>query len=110
MTFSRIALLAALLAISSCTQATDIYTPSGQKAVLIECHGMVQSMAACFKKANEVCPNGYRPVGAGGESYPVGSSVGSGSASVSGNTGWAQSEQIAVMGTAVYRYLTVQCN
>jgi hypothetical protein len=54
------ALSLSCLGLGACATATDIHGPDGQQAVLIECPGAAVPMSACFEKANEVCPSGYK--------------------------------------------------
>ncbi len=35
----------------------------GARTYLVECHGMVQSISSCIRRANELCPAGYDVLG-----------------------------------------------
>ena len=52
--------LAAAFLLSGClTAAQKVHGPDGRQYTRIECNGAIQTMAACYDKANEVCPQGY---------------------------------------------------
>ena len=52
--------LVAGLLLVSCAQATPISPGSGVRSYYIECNGELNRMSTCIKKANKVCPSGYR--------------------------------------------------
>lgn len=60
------ALAAAVLSaaiVAGCATATNIRGPSGEPLILIECPGIGVPLGECFKKAESLCPQGYRLVG-----------------------------------------------
>lgn len=36
--------------------------PDGNDAYFISCNGALRSLSSCFKKAGDVCPNGYKRI------------------------------------------------
>lgn len=48
-----------LLLLSGCAIETKINGPDGKTAHLIECDGAAVPMSVCYKKAAQVCPDGY---------------------------------------------------
>lgn len=56
-----------------CATATPINTGTGRSVFLIECPGAANSMSACVKKANELCPAGYSVSGSSESPQGVGS-------------------------------------
>tara|TARA_B110000967_G_scaffold196998_1_gene228226 strand:- start:472 stop:747 length:276 start_codon:yes stop_codon:yes gene_type:complete len=52
-------LLIPLMAIMSCTTASEITMPSGVKGFVVSCGGTANSWASCYKKASTSCPSGY---------------------------------------------------
>ena len=67
-TFATMTLAALILA--GCAAATPMYDQNGNPAFHIACDGAAVPMSACFKKALEVCPQGYAL--AGGEQRSLG--------------------------------------
>jgi hypothetical protein len=102
---TRYLIAASLLSLAACTPVTPLDGPRGEKLTMIECHGIVRSFADCFQKANEVCPDGYRPAGSGGDVYP-----GSSGRIDSNEVAWKQAQRTSSVGMVVYRYLTIACN
>lgn len=68
-----VAIISSVLAVSGCTSATEMYGPSGEKLVRIECSGAGTSMSACYNRAKDECPKGYKLVTQG--SRPMGAMV-----------------------------------
>ena len=55
--------LALATPVAACQVATPMTLPDGSKGQSISCHGALQTMAACYQKAGEVCPAGYVVIG-----------------------------------------------
>ena len=53
--------LAGLLLLTSCAsiEPQEFKGPSGKTAYSMKCSGLGRTLGACYKKAGEVCPNGY---------------------------------------------------
>lgn len=50
-----------MLLVVSCASInpTPFVGPSGKSAYSMQCSGMRRTMDDCYKKAGEICPNGY---------------------------------------------------
>ena len=52
-------LFSLLLAACASIEPQEFRGPNGRIAYSMRCSGMGRTLAACYKKAGEVCPNGY---------------------------------------------------
>lgn len=59
-----------LLALAGCVSARPMTMPSGARGEMISCNGIQHSMADCFARAGDDCPNGYDVVGDDQETQP----------------------------------------
>ncbi|MGB9493596.1 MAG: hypothetical protein WCA83_02190 [Azonexus sp.] len=50
-----------VLAVSACAsiEPQEFRGPNGKTAYSMKCSGLGRTLDACYKKAGEVCPNGY---------------------------------------------------
>lgn len=71
-------ILPLVLTIAGCATATEMYGPEGERLVSIDCSGAAMQMSACYEKAAEVCPRGYRLVERSSETGPLMASGGAG--------------------------------
>jgi len=101
-------LIPVVLLLGGCATATEIKT-GGTPAYMIGCHGMIQSLASCFEKANEVCPAGYTTIAINGEAIPIAVGQGTLQGAASQNFAALSGQQTFIGGSGIYRYLTVQC-
>lgn len=53
------AALVVVVALAGCVKTAPMYGPDGQQYTHISCSGGIDSMADCYNKAMEVCPQGY---------------------------------------------------
>ncbi len=50
----------AVLSLAACAiEPVQIVGPSGKAAYTMRCSGSGKTLEACYKKAGELCPNGY---------------------------------------------------
>lgn len=58
-------LVALLILLPSCAEVIPVLFkgPNGGTAYSMKCSGMGRTLDDCYKKAGELCPNGYRIVG-----------------------------------------------
>jgi hypothetical protein len=96
----------ALLTSGCLTAAQKIHGPDGREYTRIECNGAIQTMAACFDKANEVCPRGYYLAG---QNQQEGSRISTATANVSGNQFGFAGQSTALSAAPTYRSLVVAC-
>jgi len=61
----NIILIFASILLTSCASITPekFVGPNGKAAYSMRCSGMGRTMSMCYKKAGEVCPNGYSIIG-----------------------------------------------
>ena len=52
-------LFLSILALASCTKAREITLADGSKGQQISCHGVVQTIMDCYRRAGDECPQGY---------------------------------------------------
>lgn len=78
--------------LSGCATATKLNTGNGE-TYRVECDGAAIPLSVCYKKANEVCKNGWDQIGADGAIIPQG----------------AATPDIAVIGAYERKGITVQC-
>ena len=59
-TYSKL-LVAGLISlqITGCAISRKMMTPDGENGYYISCNGLAVGMNVCYKKASEVCPDGY---------------------------------------------------
>jgi hypothetical protein len=108
-----------LLALAGCTSSQTVYGPDGRQYTRIECNSHALSHGACYRRAMEICPQGYFLTDERTwESQPVSvdASWASSSAqrmSVPGvaSQGSARSERqrIAYSGSEIYRHIVIAC-
>lgn len=75
----KIPYLALLPLVASCAaiEPQKFSGPTGNTAYSMRCSGMGRTLDACYKKAGEVCPNGYTIIdrASGTVAVPVGGSI-----------------------------------
>ena len=94
-----------LLFLFGCAMASEMVLPDGTKGYNISCDGAVLSMGDCYKKAGDLCPQGYVLLGQGGEANPFGYSSGQ----ISGNASYVQGGYVSTYGAIITRDLYVRC-
>ena len=94
-----------MLPLLGCAMADEMVLPDGTKGYNISCDGAILSMGDCYKKAGDLCPQGYDLLGQGGEANPFGYSSGQ----VSGNALYVQGGYVSTYGAIITRDLYVQC-
>jgi hypothetical protein len=57
----RLGLIPFVLVLASCAsvQPQEFKGPNGKTAYSMRCSGMGRTLDDCYKKAGEICPNGY---------------------------------------------------
>lgn len=68
----RIAIVLGAAALAGCATADKYTTADGRTAYLISCDGAVQTIGACYSKAEEVCKGGFEVASRTERSSPVG--------------------------------------
>jgi hypothetical protein len=57
--------------LAACGNARPMALPGGGQGYMIGCSGIQNTMATCYAKASEVCPQGYDVAAATMESVPI---------------------------------------
>lgn len=71
-TYSKILAVSLLsLHIAGCATARKMTTPDGNEGYYIKCDGTAVSMDVCYRKASDLCPNGYKIIDKNNESGVV---------------------------------------
>lgn len=97
--------VAAALVLGGCVTARETTLPNGARGEVISCNGIQHSMADCFARAGDDCPQGYDVVGGDAESQPFLASNGGFTA----NRYAAQGSYQTLGGTRTKRSLMVEC-
>lgn len=68
----RLAIVLVASALGGCVTADKFTTADGRTAYVISCDGSVQSIGACYAKAEEMCGGGFEVANRSERSSPIG--------------------------------------